>query len=130
MDPIEEVSAVGNGLHDAKLYVLSVDYVLGVAVLEIGIDMCEYGQPEPALQERRCKIRFRRIVFIDLKAREEMAPCPDGMRIDRFKLLGRELARVWAAHVPAGSFAYTIFISEINGELRVCARDGVVEWLT
>ena len=123
LDELEK--SLPNGLHDAELVGLQVDYARREAVLDFNVDCSEPPESEPY---RPARILFSGMQFLvidppaDADAYEAIsivdagsgqpstAPC-------KLPLLDRECFLCW------------LFVSRWNGFIRIAARSVALEWL-
>ena len=130
MDPIATLQeSTPNGFHDGSLYELRIDYSGRRMVLDVGLDMSEGGGARRA-KERRCKIVIMGLEFVIIESVEGFSRSKgeDGVMIDVGPLEGERLRRVWKRDAPSDGFVYWMFVSESDGCIYFCGRDGLFEW--
>jgi hypothetical protein len=120
-------NSLPNGLHDAELVEIQVDFVHKQAVLRVNVDMSESdGATGASDPYRPARIRFAgaQFVVIDPPGAQEM---PGLSLIDT----GSGQPKTAPCSLPAtceGCFLCWIFVSRWNSFIRISARSVMLEW--
>jgi hypothetical protein len=118
------------GLHDALLVRLDVDWVQGIARMELRVAMTEVHD-----QDRLGQLTFNRLLFCAVeapeidKARGYRATSPDGLQVDCGAGVGHESCRDRLPAIPDGLHLYWFYVQEWNRFIHVCARAVHFGWL-
>jgi len=131
MDDLETIEQkLPWGLHDALLVRLEVDWLRGVARMDLRIAMTELQD-----QDRLGQLTFTGLLFCAMeapeidKARGYVAGSPDGLQIDCGAGVGHESCGDRLPAIPDGFVLYWFYVREWNRFIHVCARTVKLAWL-
>src|SRR5512140_3557310 len=117
-----------NGLHDADLLEIRVDYTTGTAVLAF---MADYSDAEGAGEpDRRVTLRISGLHFIDVPAPDlehgyDCDGAPDVAGFLSLQESGNVNERIQkaATHLPSSAFCEAIFVTGWNDFIVIAAED-------
>jgi hypothetical protein len=116
-----------NGLHDAVLTGLRVDYVTRSAVLEIDIDVSPASDVSAAVSCRPARIVFSGLQFVVI---DPPGPAYDGFAPSTIDA-GEGQPSTYRCELPplkGDAFLCWIFVSRLNAFIRIAAEDVELEW--
>jgi hypothetical protein len=127
LDAIE--SQLPNGLHDAQLRELRVDYASRRAILVLNV-LTSTPESEGQPEYRQGELRIDGLFFLVLD------PPGPGATLDSSRPLRIDggpgqpsTATVKLPDIPPGYFLHWFFVDEWNAFIRVAARSAAFEWL-
>jgi hypothetical protein len=112
-----------NGLHDAELLHLHVDWVVGMARLDV---LVEVGRAEEASRQS-ARLVFSDLQFLAIDPPDASQPGPGTTWIDA----GPGQPTTAPLEIPPlreGFFLCWLYVSAWNGFIRIAARDVALEW--
>lgn len=128
LDELQE--SLPNGLHDAELVRLSVDYAKREAVVELNIDV---GNPNARLEPedesyRPARVLFSGVLFVVVDPPDVMYDYAGVSTIDS----GSGQPRTAPQKLPPvgdGAFLCWLFVSRWNSFVRIAAQSVELEWV-
>jgi hypothetical protein len=121
---VELEQSLPNGLHDARLFGLSVDYVNQVAILDLNIDISSEKDIEV---RRRGRVVFGGLLFIVVDAPSVENGFVGVSMIDAGS--GHpDTDPPRLPHIPENCFLCWVFVFNWNSFVRIAARVASVEW--
>jgi hypothetical protein len=123
MNLFELEDSLPNGLHDAKLRCVAVDYVERIAILEIDLDLSDTETPTPIY--RPARIVLRGFTYFAMGHPDPSYPFRDAGE------LTVDLSRPTKPFVPGceSESAFRLFISEFNSFIDGDTPEAELEWL-
>jgi hypothetical protein len=128
---LEELeSTLPNGLHDAEVKRIAIDYEVRRATLEIAFWVGDMDDP-PERREayKNGRVSISGLLFFVMEPPDPKYPFMDAdLRIDgcdMSKNLSSELLR----SLPSNSFIRSLWVNEWNAFIHIAATDARVEWL-
>lgn len=120
-----------NGLHDAELRGLEIDYVRAEAVVRVGVDMRDLNDEADGPSHKAADLLFSGVALFIVEVPQssdyERDHLSDYLRIDAG--IGQpSTAPITLPPIPADCFLCWIFVSGWNSFIRIAARDVTVKW--
>ena len=129
---LEELErSLPNGLHDADLIAVQIDYGKRIAVVELDIDVGSVAGDDPTYGEptyRRGRVAFSEIEFVVIDppagsgAYAGTSSVDSGM--DQPATAPRQLPQI-----PRDCFLCWLFVTQWNSFIRIAARTVSLEWV-
>ena len=115
-----------NGLHDAELVALCVDYASLKMILDVNVDMSE--PPVPAPDYKAARITFSEVQFVIVDP-----PGPGQTAIAALPMIDSgsgepEIAPTTLPPLRPDCFLSWIFVTDWNSFIRIAAKDTAIEW--
>lgn len=130
IDEIEK--KLPNGLHDASLEKIQIDYVRQEAKFEIGVNI---GTPQDKSEKRRIGIlRLDGLQFCVIDPPDPKYPFQDAKGLWLVDsgpiedLKSENLQKKLIEHLPKGAFIRWFFINDWNAFIYIAALDAHFEW--
>lgn len=128
----EEILAdLPNGLHDARLESLKVDYSRGRLEMDLDVWVGDLSAPPGEEREamRRGRLTFTGLVGCIIEPPEGYEASADSPSIDAGILPGAQVKPPFQlSDLPAGVMACWFFIDPTNSFIYVVARDAQIQW--
>jgi hypothetical protein len=128
---LEELeNTLPNGLHDAEIERIAIDYAARELTLEVSVWVGSMDDP-PERREayKNGRIEISGLLFLVMEAPDPKYPFgTPGLRVDgcdMSKNLDIELLR----SMPAGSFVRSLWVNEWNAFIHVAAKSANIVWL-
>jgi len=126
------IDILPNGLHDAELVTLNVDYARAEVTLCVNADISSPEDPPGSLapRYRRARLRFRGLQFIVIDPPHH--PDCDGLKGLSTIAAGEgqpDRAPVVLPPLMPGAFLCWIYVGHQNAFIRIAARSVSVEWI-
>lgn len=119
-----------NGLHDAEVHSISVNYVQRVLTIDLAVWVGNMNQsPEVRETYREASIRLSGLYFFVAEAPDPKYPFAEaeGLRIDgcdRRERLSEQLVGM----LPSDLFLRSVWVNEWNAFMHIAAREASFEW--
>ena len=120
-----------NGLHDAELLRLRIDYAALEAVIDVSIDIgdSEAKESQDDSSYRSARITFSGLQFVVIDPPDRFSDRAGVSRIDA----GTGQPPTAPAKMPPlseDSFLFWLFLSDSNNFIRIAARSTALDWLS
>ena len=133
MNLIEIEESLPNGLHDAILEGMDVDYKEGEAVLHLEIWTGDLDSSDKLERERyrRARICLTGLLFISIQAPGYNYPANGGqeLRITSGPGIAPGSSFKLDVPLPDDAFLSWIFVTQWNAFIHIAAREAVLEWV-
>lgn len=134
MSILDLLNLLPNGLHDAQLHSIEVDYVARTANLNLDVWIGDLSSKDPLAREayRPAKVTLSGLVYFVLEAPDPGYPFnqPKPLRIDVGvdKLLPEAARRtLLPQQLPEGAFTFWIYVTDWNSFIHVAATKATLE---
>jgi len=118
-----------NGLHDAELLSIAVDFVAATVLCLVDVDLSDPADPATEGSSRPARLLFADIAFVVLDPPERQMPGPfkpawiDAGSGDPHTSPRPDLK------APDGGFLAWLYLESSNGFVRIGARSASIAWL-
>jgi hypothetical protein len=128
---LEELeNTLPNGLHDAEVKRIAVDYELRKVTLEVAVWIGDMGDP-PERREayKDGRIDISGLLFLVMEPPDPRYPYQDSdLRIDGCDL-SKNLSSELLESLPVDSFFRSLWVNEWNAFIHIAAKNVNIEWL-
>lgn len=128
---LEELeNTLPNGLHDAEVQRITVDYRLRVVTLEVAVWVGQMDDP-PERREayKNGRVEISGLLFAVMEPPNPTYPFSNAQLTidgcDMQKNLPSELVK----SLPAGAFLRSLWVNEWNAFIHIAAKDAQISWL-
>ena len=128
----ELLRSLPNGLHDAELTAIAVDYARAEVIASVVVDLSDSDDPSSEGRTRNARLVFTGIsLFVvdppEMDPRDQTPARLTASWIDAATGQPETSPRP-DLQAPEGGFLCWIYLSSLNGFIRVGARDVRLEW--
>jgi hypothetical protein len=130
LEELEE--SLPNGLHDAQICKIAVDYNRTELTLDVRVWIGLLSQPRPDRDHYRSgAIVFRRVYFYSVEPPEVASafkhPGPVSFSCERMELAA--MPQELAASIPSDMQCYSLFVQDWISHIHICAAEVNFSWL-
>jgi hypothetical protein len=123
-------NALPNGLHDAEVKRIAVDYESRKATLEVAVwigDMNDPPEQREAYKDGRIDISG--LLFLVMEPPDPKCPYKDSdLTVDGCDL-SKSLSGELLKSLPPDSFVRSLWVNQWNAFIHIAAKDANIEWL-
>jgi hypothetical protein len=119
-----------NGLHDAEIKRIAIDYESRIATLEVAVWVGDMNDP-PEQREayKNGRVNVSGLLFLVMEPPDSRYPYKDSdLRVDGCDM-SKHLSSDLMQSLPADSFVRSLWVNEWNAFIHIAAKDANVEWL-
>lgn len=128
---LEELeNTLPNGLHDAEVKRIAVDYELRTATLEVAVWVGDMNDP-PGRREayKNGRVNISGLLFLVIEAPDPKYPFMDSeLSIDGCDM-SKNLSSELLKSLPSNSFIRSLWVNEWNAFIHIAATSAEIEWL-
>jgi hypothetical protein len=127
---LEELeNTLPNGLHDAEVMRISVDYELRILALDLDVWVGDMDEaPEKREAYRKGLIEISGLLFLAMEPPDPNRPFQNGsLRIDGCDL-SKNLDKKLLDSLPPEAFFRSLWVSEWNAFIHIAAREAHLKW--
>jgi hypothetical protein len=117
-----------NGLHDAELRGLEIDYVRAEAVVRVGVDMRDENDEADGPSHKPADLLFSGVALFIVEAPHGSADATDPLWLISAGVGQPSTAPITLPPIPTDCFLCWFFIPSWNSFIRIAARDVTVRW--